>query len=87
MPVGTVVSFDEVKGYGEVQAEDGEGLFFHCTAVADGSRTIPVGARVVFRVVAGHRGRWEATGLVKAPLEGRPQPGEEAPGSGGAPSP
>ncbi len=86
--VGAVVSFDEHKGYGEVEAEDGERLFFHCTAVADGSRSVPVGADVVFRVVPGHRGRWEAAGLVKAFLEGLPQPaGGEEPGSGGAPSP
>ena len=38
-------------------------LFFHCTAVADGSRTIAVGAPVVYQVVAGHLGRWEADEL------------------------
>jgi cold shock CspA family protein len=61
---GTVVAFDEHRGYGSVRAEEGDELFFHCTAIADGSRTIPVGTAVVFAVVPGHRGRYEATALV-----------------------
>jgi cold shock CspA family protein len=61
---GTVVSFDDPRGLGEVRAEDGVGYPFHCTAVADGSRTIAVGTLVSFRVVAGRLGRWEAGGLV-----------------------
>ena len=63
---GTVVAFDREAGFGEVEAEDGRRLFFHCSAVADGSRDVPVGADVVFGVVPGHRGRWEATSLVVA---------------------
>ena len=35
-------------------------LGFHCTAIADGSRSIPVGVDVVFVVVPGRSGRWEA---------------------------
>ena len=58
---GTVVAFDEHRGYGTVRAADGRELFFHCTAIADGSRRVPVGAEVVFAVVPGHRGTWEAT--------------------------
>jgi len=62
--IGTVVVFDETAGYGTVAADDGTGeWFFHCTAIADGSRTIEVGARVTFDVVPGHLGRWEATDL------------------------
>jgi cold shock protein len=60
---GTVASFDEARGYGTVRAEDGRDLFFHCTQIADGTRTIPVGAGVTFEVVPGHNGRWEATGV------------------------
>ena len=60
---GTVVAFDEHGGHGEVEAEDGRRLFFHCTAVSGGGRAIPVGSRVVFRVVPGHRGRWEAAAV------------------------
>ena len=66
--VGSVVDFDEAAGYGHVALDhdDGDGAgpwFFHCTAIADGTRTIEVGAPVSFEVVAGHQGRYEATDL------------------------
>ena len=57
---GIVVAFDEHRGYGTVRAADGRELFFHCTAIADGTRRIPVGGEVVFAVVPGHGGQWEA---------------------------
>ena len=60
---GVVESFDELRGLGEVRSDDGEVLPFHCTAIADGSRTVPVGQPVRFIVVAGRLGRWEATQL------------------------
>jgi cold shock CspA family protein len=63
---GRVAAFDEHAGYGTVRADDGRELFFHCTAIADGSRTIAVDSVVTFRVVAGHNGRWEASELVPA---------------------
>jgi cold shock CspA family protein len=65
---GEVISFDEDAGYGVVRAENGAEHFFHCTAVADGTRAVPVGARVHFVVVAGRRGLWEAADL--APIAG-----------------
>jgi cold shock CspA family protein len=71
--MGTVMSFDEHRGYGTVRATDGRELFFHCTAIADGTRRIPVGARVVFAVVPGHGGQWEA-----ADVESLPGAGEKA---------
>jgi cold shock CspA family protein len=61
--MGSVATFDERRGLGTVVADDGRSLSFHCTAIADGSRTIDVGTRVAFSVVAGHLGQWEATGL------------------------
>ena len=65
-----MAEFDGQRGFGTVAPDDGAGpFFFHCTAIADGSRTIDPGARVEFEVVAGHLGRWEATGL-------RPEPGQ-----------
>ena len=39
-------------------------LPFHCTAIADGSRTIAVGQAVRFSVVPGNLGRWEATQII-----------------------
>jgi len=61
--LGTVVEFDEARGLGEVQSPAGRWPF-HCTAIADGTRTIAVGTAVAFEVVAGHLGRDEARGLV-----------------------
>jgi cold shock CspA family protein len=64
---GTVAAFDEHKGLGTVRADDGRELPFHCTSIADGSRTIEVGARVTFSVVPGHRGWWEAGDVTEVP--------------------
>jgi CspA family cold shock protein len=60
---GVVAEFDADKGFGSVEAEDGRRLFFHCTQIADGTRTIDVGTPVTFEVVAGHLGRYEATAV------------------------
>jgi len=57
---GTVAEFEEAKGYGTVHTDDGRDLFFHCTQIADGTRTIPNGVNVEFEVVPGRNGRWEA---------------------------
>jgi CspA family cold shock protein len=58
---GWVVTFDDPRGVGEVETAEGKRLFFHCTAIADGSRTIQSGAAVEFDVVAGPLGAPEAT--------------------------
>jgi cold shock CspA family protein len=60
---GEVTAFDDPAGFGTVTADDGGEHFFHCTAIADGSRQIAVGARVTFAVVPGRLGRWEAATL------------------------
>ena len=57
---GRVVAFDAARGVGVVAGDDGARLDFHCTRIADGSRLVPVGARVRYAVVPGGRGRWEA---------------------------
>jgi len=62
---GTVAEWDEAAGYGQIAAVDGERYFLHCTAIADGTRSIDPDARVAFRVVAGPMGRWEAAELTK----------------------
>ena len=57
---GTVVGFDEAVGLGEVvDASDGTRYPFHCIELADGSRTVEVGATVRFFVMA-KLGRLEA---------------------------
>jgi cold shock CspA family protein len=59
-----VTAFDDDAGLGEITSDDGEVLGFQCTRIADGSRTVDVGARVVYEVAPGHRGRWEAVAVV-----------------------
>lgn len=43
---GTVVAFDEARGDGWIVSDSGVRYYFHCVAIADGTRTIPVGAKV-----------------------------------------
>jgi cold shock CspA family protein len=62
---GVVEAFDDDRGLGTIRAEDGAELPFHCTAIADGTRTIPVGAPVTFVVTAGRLGRWEADAVTR----------------------
>lgn len=64
--VGKVVAYDTAAGYGTIRGEDGREWWFHCTALADGSRSIDVGESGVFSVSPGRAGRWEAVGIVKA---------------------
>lgn len=69
--VGSVSVFDEMRGLGTVAADTGASAGpgaswpFHCTAIADGTRTIEIGTRVAFEVVPGHLGRMEATQLTR----------------------
>jgi len=62
---GTVAAFDEARGLGEITGDDGATYPFHCTGIADGSRTIEEGAAVRFDVIAGRLGRWEAWAVRK----------------------
>lgn len=66
VPRGTVVEFDEHVGLGHVEADDGQRYLFHCVEIADGSRTIAVGARVEFAVMVKF-GSPEAAQLHPAP--------------------
>jgi CspA family cold shock protein len=59
---GVVTAFDEQRGLGEVVADDGVRYGFHCTEIADGTRTVAVGTRVRFRSLP-KLGRWEAADL------------------------
>jgi cold shock CspA family protein len=70
LKTGQVDAFDAHVGLGTVRGDDGHEYPFHCTAIADGSRTIPVGARVAFEVQPGPGGRWEAGGVVAISGEG-----------------
>lgn len=61
---GTITSFDDARGLGELNA-DGSIYPFHCTAMVDGTRTIEVGVVVTFGVRPAGMGRWEATAIEK----------------------
>ena len=67
---GEVVEFDEGRGLGAIKAETGsddegepEHYLFHSTRIADGTRSIAVGTRVEFNIIAGPEGRWEANAI------------------------
>jgi len=62
---GTVRTFDERRGLGEIESDDGKTFSFHCTAIANGTRRITPGTQVEFDVVAGLPGRWEAARIEK----------------------
>jgi cold shock CspA family protein len=59
-----VSDFDDPRGLGTVlDDDDGRRYGFHCTAIADGTRRIDVGARVTFLLAPGHLGRVEARAI------------------------
>ncbi len=66
MLIGAVTGFDEQAGLGVVTADDGTAYAFHCTEIADGTRTIARGTRVEFELLA-RLGRWEAGSIRPAP--------------------
>lgn len=59
---GTVTEFDEHVGLGTVTTNDGTTYLFHCVEIADGSRTIPIGAAVTFELLP-KLGAYEASQL------------------------
>jgi cold shock CspA family protein len=63
--IGKVTLFDQHRGLGEITADDGTVYPFHCTVIADGTRTIVAGTSVEFEVIPGHLGRWEAADIVQ----------------------
>ena len=63
---GVIDEFDERRGIGTVRTPAGASFPFHCTQIADGSRTIVPGTDVRFAIVAGHLGRLEAAAIEPA---------------------
>lgn len=74
--LGRVVAFDEQAGLGEIERRSsprpggGDGspvgarVPFHCVSIADGSRTVEVGAEVAFLLRLGRDGREWAAGIL-----------------------
>jgi cold shock protein len=63
MSEGTVKWFNERKGFGVIENEEGGELFVHFSAIqGDGFKTLNEGQRVSFDVAQGKRGQ-EATNV------------------------
>jgi CspA family cold shock protein len=57
MPEGTVKWFNEKKGYGFIEREDGPDVFVHHTGInSSGFRTLNEGDRVTFDIEEGKKG-------------------------------
>ena len=48
---GLIVEFDSPAGLGYIDSANGNRYLFHCIAIADGSREIAVGQKVLFELV------------------------------------
>ncbi len=61
MAQGTVKWFNDAKGFGFVQQDDGQDVFVHHTAIAmEGFRTLAEGQDVEFELQQGERGQFAA---------------------------
>jgi CspA family cold shock protein len=65
MPRGKVKWFNEAKGYGFIEQEDGPDVFVHYSAIDDqGFKTLSEGQEVEFEMKQGEKGP-QATRVVK----------------------
>jgi CspA family cold shock protein len=63
---GKVKWFDEKKGWGFIQKEDGSDVFVHYTAIQDnGFKTLADGQTVEFEITQGPKGP-QASNVIKA---------------------
>jgi len=63
--VGTVKWFNDVKGYGFIQQDNGPDVFVHYSAIKnDGYKSLAEGQRVEFEIVDGEKGP-KASNVVK----------------------
>ncbi|MFM5905461.1 MAG: cold-shock protein [Micrococcales bacterium] len=56
MPTGKVRFFDEEKGYGFIDSDEGNQVFLHISALPAGTTSVRKGARVEFSVADGKKG-------------------------------
>lgn len=56
MPTGKVKFYDEDKGFGFVQTDDGQEVYLHRTALPAGVTSLRAGARLEFGIADGRRG-------------------------------
>ena len=63
LATGTVKWFNETKGFGFIQADNGEDVFAHFSQItAQGFKTLVEGQRVQFAVTQSQRG-WQANNI------------------------
>ncbi|MBI5027051.1 MAG: cold-shock protein [Nitrospirae bacterium] len=63
--VGTIKWFNEAKGFGFIQQDNGPDVFVHYSAIkGDGYKTMAEGQRVEFDIVQGEKGP-KAANVVK----------------------
>jgi cold shock protein len=66
MPAGKVKWFNDSKGYGFLEQENGEDVFVHFSAVQqDGFKSLKTGEKVEFEIVQGPKGP-QAANVIKA---------------------
>jgi CspA family cold shock protein len=75
MPIGTVKFFNDAKGFGFIQPENGgEDAFVHITAVERaGMHTLGQGQRVSYELEEDRRGKMSATNLQPAEQAAEPK--------------
>jgi len=56
MPTGKVRFFDEAKGYGFIESDEGQQVFLHASNLPEGVTTVRKGARVEFSLFDGRKG-------------------------------
>jgi CspA family cold shock protein len=56
MPTGKVKFFDDDKGFGFIQGDDGAEVFLHISALPQGTGSIKPGSRVEYGVADGRKG-------------------------------
>lgn len=65
MPEGTVKWFNEAKGFGFIEQEDGPDVFVHFSGIqGEGFKTLEEGDRVSFDLTEGQKGP-QASNVVK----------------------
>ena len=66
MAQGTVKWFNDKKGFGFIEQQEGKDVFVHYSAIAmDGFKTLSEGDQVIFDIIEGDRGP-SAKNVVKA---------------------
>ncbi len=75
MATGTVKWFDDAKGYGFIEREDGEDVFVHYSAiVGEGYKSLTEGSKVEFDVEEDPKGPRAANVVVTEAAAGTDEP-------------